>query len=223
MQSPLLTRIVVWLGDNGHLLLCAVISFLLGLATMLPLGVALPDAVASLIGALLGSLATIGGALILWKAQEHQRTTHLARSIAMQFGSTLYACREVLLLTNNLKHVIDDANRHLEADQVMTDLAWRNSDLLREVTTTRGKLQRFNQSLHLLTSGQIGEFVLAETSLDTLYAIAETLDILMVQENNNPPGIFRPGKLNELHEKLHHSYTQLGDSLETFAPDWSVE
>lgn len=214
-----LNRLGVWLANHGHLLLAAVLAFLLGMATMLPLGVVLPDSSASMIGALVGSIITISGALILWKAQEVQRTTHLARSIAMQFGNSLFACSEVLEKTTELKQIVDDADRHLEAEAVIEGLRWCATALLREIDATKTKMQRFNQALYLLTSEQIGELMLVEASLDTIYANAEIIALLTRQEN--PIGILVPGKLQKAHDDLARFYEELGESLESFAPRWS--
>jgi hypothetical protein len=137
----------------------------------------------------------------------------------MQFGSSLFACSEVLEKTIELKHIVDDAGRHLEAEAVIATLRWRSIQLVRDVDATKSKLQRFNQSLHLLTSEQIGELILAETSLETIHATARIIDLLTRPEN--PTGILAPGKIQETHEELNRDYEQLGESLESFAPNWS--
>ena len=85
-----------WIAGHGHTLIVATIAFLAGIATMLPTGVTLPDSAAALIGAVLGSVATIGGALLLWRVQEAQRTRHLAKSIAMQFGDVFHGSLELI-------------------------------------------------------------------------------------------------------------------------------
>lgn len=217
-----MSRPLEWIAGHGHTLIVATIAFLAGMAVMFPAGVTLPDSAAALIGAVIGAAATIGGALLLWQVQESQRTRHLAKSIAMQFGDVFHGAFELIGQLGVADHAAGDQDLHAVVEEQVNALERLAADLLRDIDRTRKKLDRFSQSLHLLTSDQVGELMLAEAALDTIQPIAEWVSNWFV------PGIpsaarYIPDAMADAKRDLRGSYQYLGETLERFAPGWSKE
>ncbi|WP_222564629.1 hypothetical protein [Novilysobacter antarcticus] len=219
-----MSRTLDCIAGHGHTLIVATIAFLAGMAIMLPTGVTLPDSAAALIGAVIGAVATIGGALLLWRVQEAQRTRHLAKSIAMQFGEVFHASFELISQLAVADHAAGtlDVHYHGAVEEQVDALERLAADLLLDIDRTRKKLDRFSQALHLLTSDQVGELMLAEAALDAIQPIAERVSNWFV------PGVpsatmYLPTAMAEAKADLRGSYDYLGETLERFAPEWSKE
>lgn len=212
-----------WVARHGHTLIVAAFAFLAGMAVMLPAGVTLPDSAAALIGALIGAVATIGGAILLWRVQESQRTRHLAKSIAMQFGNVFHGSSELISQLGVAHHAAGEMNHDRGAVQEQIYALERLADdLLRDLDTTRKKLDRFSQSLHLLNSNQVGELMLAEAILDTIQPIAQRVAGWFVP-GVEPAPVYEPASMADAKTDLLGSYHGLGETLERFAPEWSKE
>lgn len=209
-----------WIAGHGHTLIIATIAFVFGMVVMLPTGVTLPGSAASLIGALLGAVGTIGGSLLLWRVQETKRTRHLAKSIAMQFGGVLHGAFELIGQLNVADHAAEDPTLHGTIEAQLNAMERLAANLLRDIERTRKKLDRFNQSLHLLDSDQVGLLIDAETIVETIQPIAERVSNWFV------PGVpsttvYIPKVMADARTDLLRSYEDLGTTLERFAPDWS--
>src|SRR3546814_15997730 len=100
-------------------------------------------------------MSAIGGAILVWQIQESSRSAHLARAIALQFGSLLAACYDL---------IVEIPNRN--AERIGRDATFA----LRTVEECHQKLARFNQSLHLLPSDKIGMLIIPELLLVTIRA-----------------------------------------------------
>jgi hypothetical protein len=211
-----------WLTGHGTTLVVAAVSFLAGITVVLPLGWTLPESAAALLGAVIGAVATIGGALILWQAQERQRTQHLAKSVAMQFGDVLHGSDELLSQLKVADAHVADENLHHQIQEQMNRLERMSNDLLRDVGKTKAKLDRFSQSLHLLASGQVAELMLAEAIVDTIQPIGERVANWFFP-GAIPAAMYIPDALNDAHRDLMTSYDDLGKTLERLAPGWSNE
>lgn len=199
------TRALDWISAHGATLLVSACAFLAGMAVMLPMGWTLDGAAAGLIGALVGAVATIGGAILLWQIQEKHRTQHLAKAIAMQFGAVFHGSHELL--------------QHLPRGEV-DDLDRASANLLKDIDETKAKLDRFAQSLHMLTSTQIGDLLIAEEIVKTIRVQGER--IAQVFATVSQP-VWIPDVLDDVHRGLAESYDDLGKRLERFAPGWSKE
>ena len=217
-------RAIDWIAGHGHTLIVASITFLAGMAVMLPTNVRLPDSAAALIGAVIGAVATIGGALLLWRVQESQRTRHLARSIAMQFADVFHGSFELMGQLGVADHAAKthDIHHHGAVEEQVNALERLAAELLRDIERTRTKLDRFSQSLHLLTSHQVGELMLAEATIDTIQPTAERVANWFV------PGVasaaaYIPDALADANSDLRKSYESLSEILDRFAPGWSRE
>lgn len=172
---------------------------------MLPMGWTLDGAAAGLIGALVGAVATIGGAILLWQVQERYRTQHLAKAIAMQFGPVFHGSHQLL--------------QHLPRGEV-EHLNRASANLLKDIGDSQAKLDRFTQSLHMLTSAQIGDLLVAEEIAKTIRVQAER--IAQAFGAISQP-VWIPDLLNDVNSDLRESYDDLGKRLERFAPGWSDE
>ncbi len=76
-----MNRALDWMSDNGKPLLFGAIGVIVGVFIAMPLGWHLPDPVTNLLGAVAGSVATIGGAIVLWKMQERKTALHTLHAI----------------------------------------------------------------------------------------------------------------------------------------------
>ena len=219
-----MSRPLDWIAGHGHTLIVATLAFLAGMAIMLPTGVTLPDSAAALIGAVIGAVATIGGALLLWRVQEAQRTRQLAKSIAMQFGDVFHGAFELIGQLGVADHAAGtaDLHHHGAVEEQVDALERLAADLLRDIDRARKKLDRFSQSLHLLTSDQVGDFLLAEASLDTIQPIAERVANWFFPDVPSA-AMYIPDAMTDARTDLRDSYDLLGQTLERFAPEWSKE
>lgn len=217
-----MSRPLDWIAGHGHTLIVATVAFLAGMAVMLPTGVSLPDSAAALIGAVIGAVATIGGALLLWRVQEEQRTRHLAKSIAMQFGDVFHGAFELIGQLGVADHAAGDPTLHGAIEEQVNALERLAADLLRDIERTRKKLDRFSQSLHLLTSDQVGALILAEATVDTIEPIAQRVANWFVP-GAKPAPLYIPDAMADAEADLRGSYDLLGETLERFAPEWSKE
>lgn len=215
-------KILDWTAGNGHTLIFATIAFLAGMIVMLPLGLTLPESAAALIGAIVGAVATIGGALLLWRVQERQRTQHLTKAIAMQFGEVLHGSFELISKMDVADRALGDPTTHRDFEKQVQSLESLARDLSNNITRTRKKLERYSSSLHLLTSDKVSSFIDAETTLDTMELIAQRVSGWFVPGAQSVAA-YTPMVIRDARNDLITHYNALGELLEQFAPSWSDE
>lgn len=199
-------RVIAWISYHGWTLLIGAAAFLAGMAVMLPMGWTLDGSAAELIGALVGAVATIGGAILLWQVQERHRSEHLAKAIALQFGSIFGACDELI------QAIPDRDSQKLAQDARFA---------LREIDECKQKIARFDQSLQLLPSRKIATFVIAETVVSTLRVNVERVNQIAPMISSHPT--LANQVLDDAAASLRKHYADLGKELERFAPGWSDE
>jgi hypothetical protein len=102
----------------------------------------------------------------------------------------------------------------------LTHLDRASTNLLKDIDDNNAKLDRFAQSLHLLTSTQIGHLLIAEEIVKTMRLHGER--IAQVSRLNSEPA-WIPDVLDDVHRGLRESYEDLGKQLKNFAPGWSEE
>lgn len=197
---------IEWVSRHGWTLLVGALSFFAGMAVMLPVGRTLDGAAAGLIGAVVGAVATIGGALLLWQVQERYRSEQLAKAIAMQFGSIFPMCDDLL-----------GSIPGRDARQIKRDA----KSLLEEINASNKKLARFDGSLHLLPSRKVGFLLNAEILVATMKANGERIEQMVNYLAGNPT--LANEAINSASKSLRENYSELGKELERFAPDWSEE
>jgi len=126
-MTSLAKRVIACFTDHPHTLFSGVVGFGLGMLAMLPLGWRLPDATASLIGAMFGAAAAVSGAL--WAANAKQRQEdaradekqrHLASMIAVAvIPEIVGARRNFVLIANRLDAAIKEADKAQDVSGVL--------------------------------------------------------------------------------------------------------
>lgn len=199
-----MSRVLEIVSRNGWTLVAVAASFLAGMAVMLPMGLTIDGAAAGLVGAIVGAVATIGGAVLLWQVQDRHRSMHLAKSIALQFGSIFPMCKDLI-----------EAIPERDARKLDQEAGF----LLREISECRQKSGRFDQSLHLLPSANVAALIDAETLVATMRTNAERVKNIAPMIDGHPT--ISTKVLEEARSSLRDNYNNLRAELEILAPGWA--
>lgn len=126
-----------WCHANAKVLLWGSICFVAGVGVSVPLGWKLPDTISALFGSIAGAISAVGGAFLIWQAQDARSASRISDSIAANFGN-LRSYYEILieLLTEG------------GTEQGIREIS-RITTLSAELATRR--LQRFDESVSLLS------------------------------------------------------------------------
>ena len=215
-----MSRVFGWLAGHATTLIAAAVAFLAGVCVMLPMGWKLPESAAALLGAVIGAVATIGGAVLLWQVQERQRSHHLARSICQQFADVLSGAQQLLQQLRFLDRLMADPSRHLEVEAQLVALAPLSTNLERDVARTRAKLDRFSQSLHLLTSEQVADLMRAEAVVDRIQPLGERVATWFTTGEGSTAVLSIGSAVNDAHIDLKNYLDCLRECLQDFGPRW---
>lgn len=186
-------------------------AFLAGIGVAWPMGWALDPAAAGLIGGLVGAVATIGGAVLLWQLQEKQKSVNLAKAVAMQFGSIFVMCEDL----------IESLVWRVGVGWDTQNMSRQAKSMVKEIDYCRKKLARFDQALSQLSPDQIGLLLCIELVVDTMRIEGERC-VSAAQILETHPSIGKI-KITELEESLRAHSSELSNELEKLAPGWSIE
>jgi hypothetical protein len=162
-KTKAMQRFAMWCYSNANLLLLGAICFLAGVGLSVPLGWKLPDTITSLFGSVAGAIGAVGGAFLLWQAQEARAAIRLGESIAI-------TCLDARNVLEKFAHQLGkevDGNAEEEMARGVRD----------EAELARKRLQRYDESLATLTTPQqIAVTRLHDYLLQVRYASSDFLE-----------------------------------------------
>ncbi|QBB69877.1 hypothetical protein ELE36_05555 [Pseudolysobacter antarcticus] len=143
-----------WLSAHSQLMTGAGVGVVLGALITMPLGWHLPDQIAGLVGAFAGAIATVGGGLWLWQAQDQKIGAQTSAAVENSCGPLI---AELIDLDSKLK-----------SGQYNDDVvAWLET-MDRRVATFRNRASRYEGNLFRLPGEQWRAYSELEDALDLL-------------------------------------------------------
>lgn len=152
-----------WLYASGQTLLVGSIGFVVGVFVKIPSPMPwnLSDANASLLGSFAGSIATLGGAIVLWRMQEHRHARHVMIRINQY------------ILTVSLK--LTNLAEYLKSDPEYKDMTEALADITNYLQYAIARLSPYSDKLHMLPDSQASLFYSVEMTLEDLRTEMPTL------------------------------------------------
>jgi len=158
-----MSKFLDWIADNGWTFLAGAAGVILGVmicTLRLPPELRLPDPITNLVGAVAGSVATIGGAILLWKMQERKTAIHALAAIR-NYASTVSA----------MSNAIGAALQSLDPGRIAKAITGSQDAMKLEQV----RLERIYSQLNSLSRSESERFYDLEDSVEEFKAFCEVI------------------------------------------------
>lgn len=199
---------MAWTKDHPSTILAFALGLAIGFLMIQPLGFTVSGNVAQVMATVVTSLFAIGGALVIWQAQELRRETTIASAIAI-------SCIPLTQAISRLSQAISEATAldSIPAEAIRTEAR----ELKRAVKETRKRLARHHATHHSLSATRVLATIHVEMQLAT--AKARAAIVIMRAQGDVVPSGAREVLLKD-NQSLKDLKRSIEDDLWVLDPDF---
>lgn len=195
-----------WIARYPWVLVVCALAYGAGAATMLDFGFKLPDAAANVMGAAIGAIAGVGGALAVVLASDYLQGRNLAEYVVFSYSRVAYA----LGYLHGIMEALDERLGENWDVEGWSSIMKSAKNVVREIDIAQTRIRRVEQNVHRLRADALHLSNLLEKS-----AADTKVEVQFVIDNLDDARRFYGGKLDKnTRSRISKITVELLDSIQ---------